>query len=272
MKGRRGFSNAPAFSRVPCRPRASADAARPAPMKGGGRVRLRHLLAVLLICASHAAGQLQAGQGESGRAGGGAACCAIRRLGYPFGQRADLAREVRYALLDTCPDRRVPAARPMLEVEVDGRRRLAEFDVVRFFEDREEAEDYARENGVSDFKAEAGDYRVLPQLRPVVNFLEAVESGDFKLYRSTFDYDWKPRHLRSPTFWADLRRRQADRLREKFGADYSPAELDFTFTPSDTSGRRGSVGVTHRGRTFDDFLRVFFNEEAREWKIDELGY
>ena len=229
----------------------------------------RHLLAALLLLAPPAASQTA--QGGAKAAGGAATCRVIRRLGYPFSKRAARFREVRYALLDTCPDAGVPAARPMIEVEADGRRRLAEFDVVRFFEDRREAERHERENRLTDFKTEVDDYGVLPQIRPVVNYFKALEAGDFALYRTTFDYDWKPRHLRSQGFWEGLRRSHADRLKRLFGDGYSAAELDFRFTPLNRAGpAAGDVDVIHRGRTVGGFMRVLFDEEEGEWKIDVI--
>ena len=196
---------------------------------------------------------------------------AVRRLGYPFGKLGNRFREVRYALLDTCPDPRDASARPMISLGAGDGGRLMEFDVVRFFQDRVEAERYAAEHGVSDFKTDADDYRVLPQLRPVVAYLKALETSDFKLYRTAFDYDWKPRHLTSRDFWGGLRKQHAGRLKAMFGEDYSSAELDFGFVPYGEAGRSGRVDATHRGRRFDDFVRVIFVEASGEWKIDQLG-
>jgi hypothetical protein len=205
-------------------------------------------------------------------AGGAATCRVIRRLGYPFTKRADRFREVRYALLDTCPDAGAPAARAVVEVGAGGAKRSAEFEVARFFEDRQEAEAYAREHGVADFKIDADDYLVLPQMRPVVGFFKALETGDFALYRAAFDYDWKPRHLSSPDFWEEIRRRHAGRLRELFGDDYSSAELDFKFTPLDWPNPAGEIDVIYRGRAFEDAMRVVLVEEAGGWKIDGIRW
>lgn len=232
---------------------------------------LHHLLTALLMFTPPAAVFSQAAAGGAKAAGGEGPCRAIRRLGHPFGKRPDLFREVRYALLDTCPDRREMVARPMMQVTVGGEKRFVEFEVVRFFEDRQEAERHARANGVADFKTEAEDYLVLPQTRPVVHYFKALKTGDFELYRAAFDYDRKPRRLDSPDFWADLRRRHAERLRKRFGL-YSPDELDFRFVPLNRSKRAGRIDVIHRGRTFGDLMRVVFVEEAGGWKIDVMRW
>ena len=41
-------------------------------------------------------------------------------------------------------------ARPMIEVERDGVRNLLEYDVLRYFKNKDEALDYARSNAISD--------------------------------------------------------------------------------------------------------------------------
>ena len=228
---------------------------------------LRHLLTALLSFSLPVTIFARPNPTRTKGVEGEAPCRVIRRLGYPFGKRADDVREVRYALLDTCPDRSRPPARPLIQITANGEKRLREFGVVRFFRDRREAEVYARQNSISDFKTEVGDYRVLPQLRPVVSYLEALETSDFELFRSAVGRNWKPRRLRSADFWNTFRKRQYDRLRKKFGDDYSSAELDFRFVPNGKAGRSGRVEAVHEGRTFADFLRVVFDEEAGGWRL-----
>lgn len=228
---------------------------------------LRHLLTAFLSFSLPATIFAQTGTTRAEGVEGETPCRVIRRLGYPFGKRADDVREVRYALLDTCPDGSRPSARPLIQVTVRGEKRLREFDVVRFFRDRREAEVYARQHNILDFKTGVGDYRVLPQLRPAVSYLEALDTSDFELFRSAFGRGRKPPRLKSADFWDALRNRHTSRLRKKFGRDYSSADLDFRFVPSGKSGRAGRVEVVHEGRTFTDFLRVVFVEEAGGWRL-----
>jgi hypothetical protein len=78
-------------------------------------------------------------------------CYVIRRIGYPI--RARRAREpsvVRLALLDICPRTRGMAARPMIEVNLKGKRTMAEFEVVSLFDSEQSATDYALTHGIMD--------------------------------------------------------------------------------------------------------------------------
>lgn len=52
------------------------------------------------------------------------------------------------ALLELDPEGE--AARRVIRVETDGKATFHEFEIVRLFESREEAESYAREHGVTD--------------------------------------------------------------------------------------------------------------------------
>jgi hypothetical protein len=155
----------PAGGTKSCRPGA----------EGHTGVSLHHLSAAFLFFTLSVTAFSQSGRTETKGALSGAPCRVIRRLGYPFGKRVDRVREVRYALLDTCPGRREPAARPMIEVIVNGEKRLGEFDVARFFKDRRGAAVYAQQNNINDFKTELDDYSVLPQMRPVVSYFKALE-------------------------------------------------------------------------------------------------
>ena len=230
-------------------------------------MRLHHLSAAFLFFSLPVTVLSQPGPAEIKGARGEAPCRVIRRLGYPFGKRVDLVREVRYALLNTCPDRRQPAARPMLEVTVNGEKRLGEFEVARFFKDRRAAEVYARQNNIDDFKTELDDYSVWPQMRPVISYLKALETSDFELYRSAFDYDWEQHRPQSAVDWDALRKRETDRLRKRLGGDYSSAELDFRFIPSGESGRSGRIDLIHKGRTLTNFQQVVFVEGAGGWRL-----
>jgi len=77
-------------------------------------------------------------------------CKVIRVVSYPVTQRADKNVKKRIALLNLCPENRGMVARPMLPVDVKGKFLMFEYDVVRVFKNRKEAEKYAKKNGIGD--------------------------------------------------------------------------------------------------------------------------
>lgn len=77
-------------------------------------------------------------------------CRVIRVVPYPVTKRADKNVKKRIALLNLCPENRGMLARPMLGFMVDGKLQLFEYDVVRVFKNRTEAEKYAKKNGIAD--------------------------------------------------------------------------------------------------------------------------
>ena len=77
-------------------------------------------------------------------------CQVIRVVPYPVTQRADKNVKNRIALLNLCPENRGMVARPMLSVEVGGKFQMFEYDVLRVFKNKKEAEKYARKNGITD--------------------------------------------------------------------------------------------------------------------------
>ena len=58
--------------------------------------------------------------------------------------------EERICLLDVCPADAGLMQRRVIQLTVDGEEVWREFDIVRVFDDEEEARKYARENGVGD--------------------------------------------------------------------------------------------------------------------------
>lgn len=53
-------------------------------------------------------------------------------------------------LLDIAPPQAGEVQRRVIEVEIEGQRAWREFDIVRLFDDQEEAGQYAQDNGIQD--------------------------------------------------------------------------------------------------------------------------
>jgi len=64
--------------------------------------------------------------------------------------RAMSARK--YCLLNISP--KGVMARPVIEVEIKGKKEWREYEIVKIFEDRDEADRYAKGNGITDVKWE----------------------------------------------------------------------------------------------------------------------
>jgi hypothetical protein len=77
-------------------------------------------------------------------------CRVIRVVPYPVTQRTDKNVKKRIALLNLCPENRGTVARPMLPVSIGGNFQMFEYDVVRVFKNRKEAEKYAKKNDLKD--------------------------------------------------------------------------------------------------------------------------
>lgn len=77
-------------------------------------------------------------------------CKVIRVVSYPVTQRMDKNVKKRIALLNLCPENRGMVARPMLPVEAAGKFAMFEYDVIRVFKNKKEAEKYAKQNGITD--------------------------------------------------------------------------------------------------------------------------
>lgn len=70
-------------------------------------------------------------------------------------ERCEKCREMnieRICLLDVDPPRQGEQQRRVIEVEIDGEKVWREFDVVRVFENADEARDYAATNDIDDIE------------------------------------------------------------------------------------------------------------------------
>ncbi|MBS1794738.1 MAG: hypothetical protein JSS81_12840 [Acidobacteria bacterium] len=105
-------------------------------------------------------------------------CRIIRVVFVPLTKRPDVVRTPRLALLDVCLKDAIPQQRPVVEIERDGRRQFREFAVLRLFADRAEAEQYARENDLTDvdYGAEDAPDRLDAELSAAFS---AALSGDY---------------------------------------------------------------------------------------------
>ena len=61
----------------------------------------------------------------------------------------EYAKEEKYALLDIAPNDPELMARPMIQIEIDGKKEFRVFDVVKYFDTLEAAKDYAKEKKLS---------------------------------------------------------------------------------------------------------------------------
>jgi hypothetical protein len=77
-------------------------------------------------------------------------CRIIRVVELPLSKRPNVPTAPKIALLDTCLNDPIPQQRPVIEVMRGGKKAFREYDIIKIFADRAEAESYARENGISD--------------------------------------------------------------------------------------------------------------------------
>jgi hypothetical protein len=79
-------------------------------------------------------------------------CYVIRKIDYPIFKRVSPKNktEKKICLLNICPENRGKVARPVIEVEVDGKKTFREFDVAKVFKDRAEAEAFAKKHDIKD--------------------------------------------------------------------------------------------------------------------------
>ena len=205
-------------------------------------------------------------------------CQVISRLGFPFGKRnSDEYRELRYALLDICPDAPGTIARPIIQITVGGEKQYREFDLVKFFESRDEAATYAARYGIDDFRSAADDYETLAFARPILRFLKAVRTSDFDLYKPAFTLEVDEaltkvcaRMKRATGDCRQLMERDAEGVKKMFGEDYDIAELDFKLIPNKLYDF-GSVIVRYRDRAYLDLFEVRKNETG-DWKIEGVKF
>ncbi len=77
-------------------------------------------------------------------------CHIIRVVGIPMTKRPGVTRELRIALLNTCLKDKIPQQRPVIEVIRNGEKAFREFEIIKLFADKAEAENYAKENNLYD--------------------------------------------------------------------------------------------------------------------------
>ncbi len=77
-------------------------------------------------------------------------CQVIRIVDYPVTPTRSKNVKKRIALLNLCPKDRGMMARPMLPMMIEGKPEMYEYDVVRVFKNRKEAEKYAKANKITD--------------------------------------------------------------------------------------------------------------------------
>lgn len=79
-------------------------------------------------------------------------CRIIRTITYPVSKKDTRARKPAAALLDICPADGGRVARPVISVTDANGASVLEYDLIRTFEDREAALDYARKHGLNNIK------------------------------------------------------------------------------------------------------------------------
>ena len=79
-------------------------------------------------------------------------CKIIRKVLYPVSKRRKPNQKMRIALLNICPPNKGLIARPMTVLMVGGESIMYEFDVMRVFENENEAKNFAKENKINNAK------------------------------------------------------------------------------------------------------------------------
>lgn len=77
-------------------------------------------------------------------------CHIIRIEEIPLTKRPGVKTESKIALLNTCLNDEIPQQRPVIEVIRNGKTEFREFEIIKIFVDKQEAEIFAKENGVTD--------------------------------------------------------------------------------------------------------------------------
>lgn len=78
------------------------------------------------------------------------ACQIIRTVNYPVTKTASKKVKPRIALLNLCPENRGMVSRPMMPMMINGEMKMFEYDVIRVFKNKKEAEKYAKKNNITD--------------------------------------------------------------------------------------------------------------------------
>ncbi len=77
-------------------------------------------------------------------------CHIIRVVEIPLTKKPNVPSEPKIALLNTCLKDEIPQQRPVIEVIRNGKKEFREFEIIKLFADRKEAETFAKENNIID--------------------------------------------------------------------------------------------------------------------------
>ena len=77
-------------------------------------------------------------------------CQIIRVVEMPLTKKPNVPSEQKIALLNTCLKDKIPQQRPVIEVIRNGKKEFREFEIIKLFATRAEAEKYAKENKLVD--------------------------------------------------------------------------------------------------------------------------
>jgi len=77
-------------------------------------------------------------------------CRIIRIVEIPMTKKPNVPTESKIALLNTCLNDKIPQQRPIIEVIRNGKKEFREFEIIKVFADKIEAEKYAQENDIKD--------------------------------------------------------------------------------------------------------------------------
>lgn len=79
-------------------------------------------------------------------------CQIIRVVKIPLTKKPNVETQSKIVLLNTCLNDEIPRQRPVMEVLRNGEKKFREFEVIKVFADRKEAEKFAEENGLTDIE------------------------------------------------------------------------------------------------------------------------
>ena len=199
---------------------------------------------------------------------GAASCRSIRRLPHPLRKRSDLPAELKYSLITCAGGAGEEHARPLITMTVEGGRRLVPFEVVKVFESRREAVEYAARNGIAEVEPPGEDEALaVPQALPVVRLLRAIKTSDPGLLETVLSWRMRREFRRGESFsWGrvlETYKRSFAEFAKKFGGD-AFAEVEFAFRGD---GEAGRLDIFLKGRGKIGEARVV--NEGGEWKMDE---
>jgi hypothetical protein len=77
-------------------------------------------------------------------------CHIIRVVEIPLTKKPNVPSEPKIVLLNTCLSKEIPQQRPVIEVIRNGVKEFREFEIIKIFADKQEAEKYAKDNEITD--------------------------------------------------------------------------------------------------------------------------